>query len=70
VEISIYRLSDHALVRTWTATTHFPPNGDRKDRPYAYYTGGHSRGHSLGCAQKRGLVWHSPCSPRHEPQGS
>ena len=39
VEISIYRLNDHALVRTWTATTHFPLNGDRKDRPYAYYTG-------------------------------
>jgi len=39
VEISIYRLSDHALVKTWTATTHFPINGDRKDRSYAYYTG-------------------------------
>ena len=40
VEISIYRLSDHALVKTWAATTHFPINGDRKDRPYAFYTGG------------------------------
>src|SRR6202034_4432553 len=39
VEISIYRLSDHALVRTWTAPTHFPLNGDHKDRVYAYYTG-------------------------------
>jgi hypothetical protein len=39
VEISIYRLSDHALVRTWTATTHFPLNGDHKVRAYAYYTG-------------------------------
>jgi hypothetical protein len=39
VEISIYRLSDHALVKTWTPTTHFPLNGDRKDRAYAYYTG-------------------------------
>jgi cell division septation protein DedD len=39
VEISIYRLSDHALVKTWTATTHFPLNGDHKDRAYAYYTG-------------------------------
>ena len=39
VEISIYRLSDHALVKAWTATTHFPLNGDHKDRPYAYYTG-------------------------------
>jgi len=39
VEISIYRLSDHALVRTWTATTHFPPSGDQKARAYAYYTG-------------------------------
>jgi hypothetical protein len=39
VEISIYRLSDHALVRTWTATTHFPPHGDQKARAYAYYTG-------------------------------
>jgi PEGA domain len=39
VEISIYRLSDHALVKTWTATTHFPLNGDRKVRAYAYYTG-------------------------------
>ena len=39
VEISIYRLSDHALVRTWTATTHFPPRGDQKARAYAYYTG-------------------------------
>jgi len=39
VEISIYRLSDHALVRTWTPATHFPLNGDHKDRPYAYYTG-------------------------------
>ncbi len=39
VEISIYRLSDHALVKTWTPATHFPINGDRKDRVYAYYTG-------------------------------
>lgn len=39
VEISIYRLSDHALVRTWTPTTHFPLNGDKKERAYAYYTG-------------------------------
>jgi hypothetical protein len=39
VEISVYRLSDHALVRTWTATTHFPLNGDRKVRAYAYYAG-------------------------------
>jgi hypothetical protein len=39
VEISIYRLSDHALVRTLTATTHFPPRGDQKARAYAYYTG-------------------------------
>jgi hypothetical protein len=39
VEISIYRLSDHALVKTWIATTHFPLNGDSKVRAYAYYTG-------------------------------
>ena len=39
VEISIYRLSDHALVKTWTATTHFPLKGDQKVRAYAYYTG-------------------------------
>jgi len=39
VEISIYRLSDHALVRTWTATTHFPLKGDQKVRAYAYYAG-------------------------------
>jgi hypothetical protein len=39
VEISIYRLSDHALVKTWTPATHFPPNSDHKDRVYAYYTG-------------------------------
>jgi hypothetical protein len=39
VEISIYRLSDRALVKTWTATTHFPLNGDRKVRAYAYYAG-------------------------------
>ncbi len=39
VEISIYRLSDHALVRTLTAVSHFPLNGDKKDRVYAYYTG-------------------------------
>lgn len=39
VEISIYRLSDHALVKTWTPATHFPINGDHKDRVYAYYTG-------------------------------
>jgi hypothetical protein len=39
VEISIYRLSDRALVRTLTPATHFPPNGDHKDRVYAYYTG-------------------------------
>jgi PEGA domain len=39
VEISIYRLSDHALVKTWSAETHFPLNGDRKVRAYAYYTG-------------------------------
>jgi hypothetical protein len=39
VEISIYRLSDHALVKTWTATTHFPLNGDHKIRAYAYYAG-------------------------------
>lgn len=39
VEISIYRLSDHALVRTLTAATRFPPGGDKKDRVYAYYSG-------------------------------
>jgi hypothetical protein len=39
VEISIYRLSDHALVKTWAPATHFPLNGDHKDRPYAFYTG-------------------------------
>jgi hypothetical protein len=39
VEISIYRLSDHALVKTWAATTHFPLKGDQKVRAYAYYTG-------------------------------
>ncbi len=39
VEISIYRLSDHALVKTWTPATHFPIHGDQKDRVYAYYTG-------------------------------
>jgi hypothetical protein len=39
VEINIFRLSDHALVKTWTATTHFPLNGDHKVRAYAYYAG-------------------------------
>jgi hypothetical protein len=39
VEISIYRLGDHALVKTWSAITHFPLNGDHKVRAYAYYTG-------------------------------
>ncbi len=39
VEISVYRLSDHALVKTWTATTHFPLKGDQKVRAYAYYAG-------------------------------
>jgi PEGA domain len=39
VEISVYRLSDHALVKTWAATTHFPLNGDHKVRAYAYYAG-------------------------------
>ena len=39
VEISIYRLSDHALVKTWTASTHFPLKGDQKVRAYAYYAG-------------------------------
>ncbi|MGB8030774.1 MAG: PEGA domain-containing protein [Terracidiphilus sp.] len=39
VEISIYRLSDYALAKTWTPATHFPINGDHKDRVYAYYTG-------------------------------
>ena len=39
VEISIYRLSDHALVKTWAPATHFPLNGDHQDRPYAFYTG-------------------------------
>jgi hypothetical protein len=39
VEISIYRLNDHALVKTLNATTHFPLNGDHKVRAYAYYTG-------------------------------
>ncbi len=39
VEVSVFRLSDHALVKTWTATAHFPINGDRKERSYAYYTG-------------------------------
>jgi len=39
VEISIYRLSDHALVKTWSATTHFPLKGDQKVRAYAYYAG-------------------------------
>jgi hypothetical protein len=39
VEIGIYRLSDHALVKTWSATTHFPLKGDQKVRAYAYYAG-------------------------------
>lgn len=38
VEISIYRLSDHAQVKTWDATTMFPPNGDHRDKVYAFYT--------------------------------
>jgi hypothetical protein len=39
VEVSIYRLSDHALVKTWDTTAYFPTNGDHKDKVYAYYTG-------------------------------
>ncbi len=39
VEINIYRLSDHALVKTLTPATHFPFRGDQKERAYAYYTG-------------------------------
>ncbi|HVN92829.1 MAG TPA: PEGA domain-containing protein [Terracidiphilus sp.] len=39
VEISVYRISDRALVRTLTQETKFPPRGDEKDRIYAYYTG-------------------------------
>ncbi|MGA9062514.1 MAG: PEGA domain-containing protein [Terracidiphilus sp.] len=38
VELSIYRLSDHALVKDWNVTTYFVPNSDHKDKTYAYYT--------------------------------
>jgi hypothetical protein len=39
MEVSIYRLSDHALIQTMTPATKFPFNGDKKERAYAYYTG-------------------------------
>jgi hypothetical protein len=38
MEISIYRLSDHALVKTFNGPGYFPANGDHKDKVYAYYT--------------------------------
>lgn len=39
LEVSIYRLSDHAVVETWDVTSYFPANGDHKDKVYAFYTG-------------------------------
>ena len=39
LEISIYRLSDHAVVKTWSVASLFPVNGDHKDKVYAFYTG-------------------------------
>lgn len=39
VEISIYRLSDHALVKTWSDAALFPTNGDHREKAYAQFTG-------------------------------
>ena len=69
VEISIYRLSDRALVKTWTTTTHFPPGGDHQDRRYAYYTGVAAANAIRRCDQKRGPVEHSARNPRLQPHG-
>ena len=38
LELSLYRLSDHALVKTWDAPAYFMHNGDRTDKEYAYET--------------------------------
>ncbi len=38
VELSLYRLSDHALVKTWDGPAYFMTNGDHRDKPYAEFT--------------------------------
>ena len=69
VEISIYRLSDHALVKTWTATTHFPINGDHKDRPYAFYTGGAAADTIWDALKSVDLASIPPAAPGASPTG-
>ena len=70
VEISIYRLSDHALVKTWTPATHFPLQRRPQRQGLRLLHGRGCREYDLGCAQKRGLVEHSPRSPRLQSRGS
>ncbi|HEX3940242.1 MAG TPA: PEGA domain-containing protein [Acidobacteriaceae bacterium] len=67
VEISIYRLSDHALVKTWTTTTHFPPGGDHQDRRYAYYTGVDSANAILDALRSVDLSSIPPPTPGSSP---
>lgn len=38
VELSLYRLSDHALVKTWDGPAYFMTNGDHRDKAYAEFT--------------------------------
>jgi hypothetical protein len=44
MEISIYRLSDHALVKTAPITSMFVHNGENNEKVYAYYTGTQTAG--------------------------
>lgn len=67
VEISIYRLSDRALVRTWTTTTHFPPGGDHQDRRYAYYTGVAAANAILDAIRSVDLSSIPPATPGSSP---
>ena len=67
VEISIYRLSDHALVKTLTEATHFPPNGDHKDRVYAYYTGDEAGDLIWNALKGVDLASISPAAPGSSP---
>jgi hypothetical protein len=70
VEISIYRLSDHALVKTWTPATHFPINGDHKDRVYAYYTGDDAGDMIWNALKGVDLSSFAPAAPASSPAAS
>jgi hypothetical protein len=67
VEISIYRLSDHALAKTWSATTHFPLKGDQKVRAYAYYAGFAAADTIVDALKSVDLSSVSPAAPGASP---